>query len=166
MLNGERREKVVVDARVDARNHLLHHNFLVAQHEPKEPRGGGKAALQAMYGAVNDGALSGANHSQKMSQFFDRHTVFDSHWRPLLYRRVRNFQFASTEAILVTVSTVSKRKAKEQLESSKGPKRAKLKEPKKAKAQQETKNSSAGAIMAAPGNNRRMLPSRKCASRA
>ncbi|KAJ7731547.1 hypothetical protein B0H16DRAFT_1469112 [Mycena metata] len=96
-----------------------------------------------------------------MSQFFDRHTVFESHWRPLLYRRVRNFQFASTEAILVTVSTVSKRKAEEQLESSKGPKRAKLKEPKKAKAQQETKNSSAGAIMAAPGNNRRMLPSRK-----
>ncbi|KAJ7754779.1 hypothetical protein B0H16DRAFT_1886485 [Mycena metata] len=161
---------------------LLH--FLVVQHELKEPLnlngdlvndlwdnsvvtcgGDGKAALQAMYGAVNDGVLPGANHSQKMSRFFDRHTVFDSHWRPPLYRRLRNSQFASTEAILVTVSTGSKRKAEEQLEGSKGPKRSKLEEPKKVKAQQKTKNSGAGTNMAAPGNNRRILPSRKCASR-
>ncbi|KAJ7694297.1 hypothetical protein B0H16DRAFT_1485742 [Mycena metata] len=158
---------------------LLH--FLVVQHELKEPLnlngnlvndlwdnsvvtcgGDGKAALQAMYGAVNDGVLPGANHSQQMSWFFDRHTVFDSHWRPPLYRRLRNSQFASTEAILVTVSTVSKRKAEEQLEGSKGPKRSKLEEPKKVKAQQKTKNSEAQT-----GCRRgimRILPSRKCAS--
>ncbi|KAJ7764209.1 hypothetical protein B0H16DRAFT_1718150 [Mycena metata] len=161
---------------------LLH--FLVVQHELKEPLNlngdlvndlwdnsvitcgsNGKAALQAMYAAVNDGVLPGANESQKMSRFFDRHTIFDSHWRPPLYRRVRNSQFASTEAILVTVSTVSKRKAEEQLDSLKGPKRSKLEDPKKAKVQQKTKKSGAGAIMAVPGNNRRILPSRKCAAR-
>ncbi|KAJ7744370.1 hypothetical protein B0H16DRAFT_1463242 [Mycena metata] len=150
---------------------LLH--FLVVQHELEEPLnlngdlvndlwdncvvtcgGDGKAALQAMYGAVNDGVLPGANEGQKMSRFFDRHTIFDSHWRPPLYRRVRTSQFTSTQAILVTIPTVSKRKAEEQLESGKGPKRSKLKEPKMAKAHQKTN-------MAAPGNNRRVLPSRK-----
>ncbi|KAJ7708405.1 hypothetical protein B0H16DRAFT_1481366 [Mycena metata] len=153
--------------------------FNVQQHELKEPLNlngdlvndlwdnsvitcgsDGKAALQAMYAAVNDGVLPGANESQKMSRFFDRHTIFDSHWRPPLYRRVRNSQFASTEAV-VTVSTVSKRKAEEQLDSLKGPKRSKLEDPKKAKVQQKTKKSGAGAIMAVPGNNRRILPSRK-----
>ncbi|KAJ7713876.1 hypothetical protein B0H16DRAFT_1478354 [Mycena metata] len=116
--------------------------------------------------ADNGGVLPEANHSQQMSRFFDRHTVFDSHWRPPLYRRLRNSQFASTEAILVTVLTVSKRKAQEQLEGSKGPKRSKLEEPKKVKAQQKTKNSGEGTNRVAPGNNRRILPSRKCASRA
>ncbi|KAJ7740792.1 hypothetical protein B0H16DRAFT_1728796 [Mycena metata] len=162
---------------------LLH--FLVVQQELKEPLNpngdlvndlwdksviacsdDGKAALHAMYGAVNDGVLPGANESQRMLRFFDRHTIFDTHWRPPLYRRVRKSQFASNEAILVTVSTVSKRKAEEQLESLKGPKRSKLEGRKTAKAEQKTKKSGAGAIIAAPGNNRRILPSRKCTSRA
>ncbi|KAJ7724762.1 hypothetical protein B0H16DRAFT_1472167 [Mycena metata] len=76
------------------------------------------------------------------------HAIFDSHWRPPLCRRVRDSQFKSTEAIPVTVSTDSKRRAEEQLESSKGPKRPKLEEPKKAKARRKTKNSGAGTMMA------------------
>ncbi|KAJ7044305.1 hypothetical protein C8F04DRAFT_1389202 [Mycena alexandri] len=155
--------------------------FLVVQHELEEPlnlngdlvndllddsvitcRSDGRAALQAMYGAVHhDEVLPGANWSQKMLRFFNRHTIFDSHWRPPLYRRVRDSQFTPTEAILVTVSTDSKRKAEEQLESSKGPKQLKLEKPKKLKAQRKTKSSSASASVTAPGDKRRVLRPRK-----
>ncbi|KAJ7729595.1 hypothetical protein B0H16DRAFT_1469979 [Mycena metata] len=136
---------------------LLH--FLVVQHELKEPLnlngdlvndlwdnsvitcgGDGKAALQAMPYSVWSRTRS------------------STHWRPPLYRRLRNSQFASTEAIAVTVS---KHKAEEQLEGLKEPKRSKLEEPKKVKAQQKTKNPGEGINRVAPGNNRRILPWRK-----